>query len=313
MLKLMQRLMQSMVGNRITPMPLVSWRQLKSEVEHRSAYTMDRCELNVYQTLRPAEDFHLRFGGFTVTSMLRGRKVMHLDGFKDFDYVPGETVICPRDTLMRIDFPDAQPETPSQCTALVIEDAYLQAQLDYLNESQGPHALSAPLQLDILDAHLPNTESIARITERLLKVATSGHPRKDTFADLALKELVLSLVQEQQLRSLRQFDSGKGAEPFSAMLQFIHRNLCGDINVPQLCKVAGMSKSQLYREFTTAFGISPKQFVLQERITHARLLLQQEGISVKEACYATGFTDPNYFVRAFKKIVGVTPGRLARN
>lgn len=297
-----------MNGYKISPMPLVPNGRLLTEVEHRSAYTLDRCELNIYQTLRPAEDFRLKFEGFTVTSMLRGRKVMHLDGFADFDYLPGETVICPRDTLMRIDFPDAKPDLPTQCSALVIEDSYLQQQLDYLNNTMLPGSLQNTWEINATDAHLRNTESIARITDKLLRVISSTHPRKDTFADLFLKELVLGIVQEQQLSALLSPGTAKVFTPFAALLQFVHRNLNNDITVQQLCKVAGMSKSQLYREFTTAFGISPKQFVLQERITHARLLLQQEGISVKEACYASGFTDPNYFVRAFKKVTGVTPG-----
>lgn len=300
-----------MNGARISPLPLVGGRQLSSEVEHRSAFTLERCELNIYQTLRPAADFKLQFGGFTVTSMLRGRKVMHLDGHAAFDYLPGETVICKRDTVMRIDFPDAQPQTPTQCTALVIEDGYLQAQLDYLNMHCGGSGLLQGWEINPAEAHLRNTDTIVRITERLLRVLSSGHPRKDTFADLALKELVLGIVQEQQLKALLS-EHDRKSTPFAALLQFVHRNLSQDITVAQLCKVTGMSKSQLYREFTTAFGISPKQFILNERITQARLLLQQEGISVKEACYASGFSDPNYFVRAFKKIVGVTPGKLQR-
>lgn len=303
-----------MANHLISPYPLVPLAQLRSEVEQRSSFSLERCELNVYQTLRPASDFHLRFGGFTVTSMLRGRKVMHLDGYTPFSYVPGETVICGRDTLMRIDFPDAKPETPTQCTALVIDESYLQQQLDYLNTSMPSHGTGTLLQINPNDAHLQNTVGIARISEKLIKVLSSSHPRKDTFADLALKELVLGIVQEQQLKALLSPRSDSAFTPFAALLQFVHNNLTTtDITVAQLCKVAGMSKSQLYREFTTAFGISPKQFILNERITHARLLLQQEGISVKEACYASGFSDPNYFVRAFKKVVGVTPGKLGKS
>ncbi len=298
--------------SRITPLPVIPISQVKSDVEHRSAFTLDRCELNIYQTLRPAEDFRLKFDGFTVTSMLRGRKVMHLDGINDFDYFPGETVICPRDAIMRIDFPDAQPETPTQCSALVIDDSYLQQQIDYLNMTAPKNSFGNTIRIDASDAHLRNSESIARVSEKLLQIMRSGHPRKDTFADLALKELVLGIIQEQQMRALLAPENAKNSNPFAALLNYVHQNLSADITISQLCKVAGMSKSQLYREFNNTFGIAPKQFVLNERITHARLLLQQKDISVKEACYASGFSDPNYFVRAFKKIVGVTPGKLQR-
>jgi AraC-like DNA-binding protein len=237
---------------------------------------------------------------------------MHLEGLNGFDYFPGETVICPKEALMRIDFPDAQPDMPTQCTALVIEDAYLQEQIDFLNMTATSNSFGGPLKIDSSDAHFRNSENLVRITEKLLKITRSDHPRKDTFADLALKEMVLSIVQEQQLRALLVPENAKNSGPFTALLQFVHGNLANDITVAQLCKVTGMSKSQLYREFNDTFGIAPKQFILNERIKHARLLLQQEDLSVKEACYACGFSDPNYFVRAFKKVMGVTPGRMQR-
>jgi len=33
-------------------------------------------------------------------------------------------------------------------------------------------------------------------------------------------------------------------------------------------------------------------------------------VAVKEVCYASGFSDPNYFTRMFKKIEGRTPGEF---
>ncbi|MBQ3028199.1 MAG: AraC family transcriptional regulator, partial [Lachnospiraceae bacterium] len=37
--------------------------------------------------------------------------------------------------------------------------------------------------------------------------------------------------------------------------------------------------------------------------------LLQEGASVTEACYRSGFNDYANFIRSFKKVTGVSPGK----
>lgn len=106
--------------HKLHPVPLHDERSLFTLVENRSVYTMDACELNVFETHQRAKEVNLQFGDWVLTSMLRGKKVMHLAGRPGFDYLPGESVIVPPHELMKIDFPEAGKETPTQCLALAI-------------------------------------------------------------------------------------------------------------------------------------------------------------------------------------------------
>jgi AraC-like DNA-binding protein len=58
--------------------------------------------------------------------------------------------------------------------------------------------------------------------------------------------------------------------------------------------------------------MGPNQLVLHERMRYAKQLLAEPDVPVKEVCFASGFNDPNYFTRQFKKMEGITPQEFKR-
>jgi len=295
-------------GRTLSPLALTPEERVLTTIEHRRAFSLERCELNVYETRQVTRGVHLTFGGFTITSMLRGKKVLHMDRDEQvLDYVPGQTVLVPHNGTMDIDFPDATPWKPTQCTALVIEQAHFSQQLDELNEQ---HALpdGAQWTIDPARPFLQNDEELARLSDRMVRVLSGGDPMKDILAELLLKELVLSIIRLQNRADV--LHNGCDAPwnlRFKAVIEHIRRNLHEPITVQRLCTLAGMSRSAFYRAFTAQFGMGPNQLVLHERIAHAKRLLRNADVPVKEVCYASGFSDPNYFARLFRKMEGVTP------
>ena len=112
------------MNRRFIPAPpsLTHNRDLKTLVENRSVYNMQHCEMNIFETHQQSENVNLTFDSLVFTAMFRGKKVMHLNGMKAFEYLPGESVIVPENETMIIDFPDADEAHPTQCLALAIGD-----------------------------------------------------------------------------------------------------------------------------------------------------------------------------------------------
>lgn len=54
-------------------------------------------------------------------------------------------------------------------------------------------------------------------------------------------------------------------------------------------------------------GLTPVDFVCEMRIKRAAQLIEKSEYSFSQIAYMTGFNDPKYFSRRFKKIMGVTP------
>lgn len=296
--------------NRLVPVPTIDRSKLRTEVEQKTTFTLSRCELSIFETHRKAEKVKLMFDGFTITSMLRGKKVLHVDN-QPVNYTPGETFMLPASREMVIDFPEANYTNPTQCTALVLDDTYLKKQLEYINETF-PRDKESGYEWNLHPERLflQNDEKIAYIGTRLIRLFSGNDPMKDILVDLKLKELMLSIMRLQHYSLLDQpsLFQNNVSERFRAVIEFIRKNITAPVSAAELSKMACMSKSVFYRAFTNEFGMPPTQMILQEKIRYAKQLLANENMNIKEVCFASGFSDPNYFSRAFRKIEGMTPG-----
>lgn len=76
--------------------------------------------------------------------------------------------------------------------------------------------------------------------------------------------------------------------------------------IEDMSKSIGISPYHMIRQFKAACGLTPHQFQIQCRVRKAQKLLE-EGKSVIEVAYATGFCDQSHFDRCFRKVVGLTP------
>lgn len=70
----------------------------------------------------------------------------------------------------------------------------------------------------------------------------------------------------------------------------------------------GHTYAHLCRVFKRQYGISPLTYLNNRRLEKARELLRSGRMTVAEAAYQCGFTDPGYFGRLYKKYTGSTPG-----
>jgi len=288
----------------LQPIPLTPEKNLMTDVENRSVYTLARCELNVFETYRAASLVSLTFTDTVITSMVRGKKVMHLPGQPQFDYFPGETVLAPAGTHMEIDFPEAESGNPTQCIALTLDDACVQEAVAFLN-SYHPRVASG-WHFNFSQAHVRNNPVLADIISKLVGICREGAVTKDALADLAMKELIVRLVQLQALHAADVASVGSTA--LSAVMEYIRKNLSAHLDVDFLSRYACMSRATFFRIFRREFGITPAQFIIRERVKLAREMLAATGMPVASVALECGFEDTNHFIRQFRAAEKVTPG-----
>lgn len=281
---------------------------LQTLVENRTSYTLERCELNVFETYTQSYKVPLTFNDFVITSMLRGKKVVHLFDKEGFDYFPGQTVIVPPSVTMEIDFPEATNQNPTQCIALAIDQEQIQKTIAYLNEFFPKDGSNEKWLLNYDEYHFYNNEEIAYLINKVIRICAERSKEKDVLADLTLKELLVRIMQTQNLKTVSDEGYNINQNPLAFVLNYIKTNLNEKISINSLSDKACMSKATFYRLFKRELGISPNDFILSEKINKAKILLTRPGAKVASISYELGFNDANYFIRTFKKIVGITPG-----
>ncbi len=280
---------------------------LQTLVENRTAYTLERCELNVFETYTQSFKVPLTFNDFVITSMLRGKKVMHLFDKQGFDYMPGQTVIVPPAVTMKIDFPEATDLNPTQCIALAIENEQIKKTISYLNEFFPKEDSNSKWFLNYDEYHFYNNEEIAYLINKVIRICSEKSKEKDVLADLTLKELLVRIMQSQNLKTVND-EIATNNNSLAYVIGYIKANLNEKISIDSLSNKACMSKATFYRLFKRELGISPNDYILAEKMNRAKELLARPGNKIAAISYELGFSDSNYFIRAFKKIVGVTPG-----
>ncbi len=283
--------------------------RLQTLVENRRIFNLNNCELNVFETNQQAFAVPLQFSDFVITSMVRGKKVMHLFDQPAFDYLPGESVIVPANESMVIDFPEAQLDNPTQCIALAIDAKYIRDTIDYLNNyyngvPDGHH----DWKLHFSQYHFSNETEVTDLINKLIRICSSHEREKNIYADLNMKELLIRILQSQ---NLQQAVVSSGEHSNSAreeyVLNYIRQHLTEKIAINTLGREVYLSRNLFFHWFREQFGITPLEFINRERIKMAKQLLSDPRNNITTTSLQCGFSDVNYFVRIFRKMEGITP------
>jgi AraC-like DNA-binding protein len=289
--------------------PTTRWSELRTLVENRSVYSLTDYELNIFETHQESEKVKLNFSSMVITTMLQGKKVMHLPDKKPFVYLPGESVLVAPNEEMTIDFPEAQRGNPTQCIALAVGQDKIRQTIDMLNETFPKEDKQNQWFLDDSNFHLKNSQFITSSIDRLVSISREDVQMKDILADLALRELILRLLQTQAANLIfGQYHLFSSSNRMAFVVSYIQENLGTALSIKTLSEKACMSESSFFRAFKQEFGMTPVEYILQQRISLARKLLAQPGTSISDVCFRSGFNNLNHFCNLFKRYSGVSPG-----
>ena len=89
---------------------------------------------------------------------------------------------------------------------------------------------------------------------------------------------------------------------------YLHDQFTHAVSLDEIAKLAGLSRFHFLKAFAAQFGLPPHSYQIHLRIERSLPLLRQ-GVCLSHVAEAIGFNDQSHFIRHFKRIMRVTPGR----
>ncbi len=101
-----------------------------------------------------------------------------------------------------------------------------------------------------------------------------------------------------------------GIAKFAPVLAYVNEHFRENIPLARLAEIMNISPMYFSNFFKSTFNVSPKQYILNKRLTESQRLLLETDMPVKEIAYAVGFENENYFSEYFSQKVGVSALRF---
>jgi AraC family transcriptional regulator len=93
-------------------------------------------------------------------------------------------------------------------------------------------------------------------------------------------------------------------------IDYIHTNLDRDLSLFQIAKVINISPTYFASLFKRATGTSPHQYVIQQRVERAKVMLSKTDLAIADIALQVGFSSQSHLTQQFKRLTGVTPKQV---
>ncbi|EHP41334.1 AraC family transcriptional regulator [Cupriavidus basilensis OR16] len=107
--------------------------------------------------------------------------------------------------------------------------------------------------------------------------------------------------------------SPRGYCRMAELRAFLSGAAANQLSLEDMARQMGMNANTMQRQFRSAYGTTIFDFLRESALQRARLALERDALSIKQAAALAGYTSPANFATAYKRRFGVTPKLAQRS
>ncbi|MDJ0510316.1 MAG: AraC family transcriptional regulator [Crocosphaera sp.] len=213
-------------------------------------------------------------------------------------YRPGEILITPANVPLFVRWKGQE-----NCLQIQIKTEFLQkiAQ-ETLNCVRNQRFQLMP-QFQVHDSH------IRGITMMLLEECQQQVSNNQLYLDSLANVLAVNLVRHHGTTKpiLPVYQGGLSPHQLSQIFDYIDAHLDQNLKLEDLAQLLDLSQFHFSRLFKQSVGLSPYQYLIEQRIERAKQLLKQTNQSILDIALSCGFNSHSHLTKKFRQVTGITP------
>ena len=153
----------------------------------------------------------------------------------------------------------------------------------------------------------PQIEQLAMMLRSELHRGKDG--AGELYVDSLANALIVNVLRNYSVTKpkIAIYERGLSDRYLFQAIEYIDNNLSQSIKLEDLATHVGISKFHFSRLFKKSLGLSPHQYVMQQRIELAKQLLLKSNMSISDVALECGFNSHAHMGKYFRQIVGITP------
>ncbi|MFK7959851.1 MAG: AraC family transcriptional regulator [Phycisphaerales bacterium] len=162
----------------------------------------------------------------------------------------------------------------------------------------------------------PHAEWMHSTLRLMATEAASPRPGGETIvtrlADILVIQAIRAWLEDAPVASAGWL-AGLADERIGPVIGRVQHEPARAWTVASMAREASMSRSAFADRFASVMGTSPLQFVTRVRMQAAAMALREEDLPLAECATRFGYRSEAAFSRAFKRVIGTSPGAWQRS
>ena len=248
----------------------------------------------LYYDLSPISCEYKTYENSRLCTILEGYKHVSVNNDVEFTYRPGQFILLPPHSSIHMDI-----DTHTKALVFELNDELMKNVTEKISvdmDADSGELKEERFFLGSIDNNLGGC------INKLNTVSTKPDKNQKFLIDLYAQEMIYNLVQ---IKGIQQILNLERDNPVYKAIKYIQENIKQPISINQLAYELNMSDTNFCNSFKKIIGITPKEYITNLKLTHAKEMLKNQNVT--EVAYDLGYENISHFIALFKIKYGITP------